>query len=126
MNNLLKKIVQMCEERKQAQWKIYNAQWDASKEHQLICLIKEAERQGIKPQKHQEWDSVLRPSENYSWMIQTNDTEYGGQGNYNAPHSTGKTPLQALKNAWKVWSVPPILIMNAEYHIKGISISDIL
>lgn len=126
MNVLLQKVAQMCEERKCAKWHISDVEWDGAKEHQLIALIKECERQNIKPQNHNDWDSVLDESSNYKWMIQSNDTKCGTDINNNAPHSMGETPLKALQNAWKRWSIPPLLIMNADYFVKGISITDVL
>jgi len=41
---------------------------------------------------------------------------------YGAPIASGKTPLKALQNAWKNWSIPPILIMNAQYFVPNVDI----
>ena len=60
------------------------------------------------------------------WDIHPNDTEYGTDQNFSAPICSGKTALSALKNAWKMWSIPPVLILNSEYYIPGVSIGDVI
>ena len=56
------------------------------------------------------------------YRIYPNDTEYGTDLNTSAPISGGKTPLEALQNAWKSWSIPPVLILNAQYYVPGVDI----
>lgn len=58
--------------------------------------------------------------------IYPNNTEYGTDQNFSAPIIGGKTALQALQNAWKNWSIPPVLILNSEYYIPGITIMDVV
>ena len=55
-----------------------------------------------------------------------NDTEYGTDINNSAPICGGKNPLEALKNAWGKWSIPPVLILNSEHYIPGITIMDVV
>lgn len=123
MNIKLNKIAQLCQQRNLNKWGFTEDHpWDGAKERELIMLIKSAEQEGIKPTSHKEWNSILQSD----CTIIKNDTEYGTDINNNAPHSRGNTPLEALKNAWAVWSIPPLLIMNSEYYVEGISISDVL
>ena len=58
--------------------------------------------------------------------IYHNDTEYGTDINNSAPICGGKTPLEALKNAWKLWSIPPVLVMNSQYYCPGITINEVV
>ena len=58
--------------------------------------------------------------------IYHNDTEYGTDINNSAPICGGKTPIEALKIAWKKWSIPPVLILNADYYVPGVSISEVI
>lgn len=58
--------------------------------------------------------------------IYHNDTEYGDEINNSAPICGGKTPLDALKNAWKKWSIPPVLILNAEYYVPNVGIVEVI
>jgi len=55
-----------------------------------------------------------------------NDTEYGTDINNSAPICGGKNPLEALKNAWEKWSIPPVLILNSEYYCPGVTIMDVV
>lgn len=55
-----------------------------------------------------------------------NDTEFGTDINNSAPVCGGSTPLEALKNAWKKWSIPPVLILNADYYCPNISIVEVI
>lgn len=41
---------------------------------------------------------------------------------YGAPIASGKTPLKALQNAWKNWSIPPVLILNSEHYVPDVDI----
>lgn len=123
---MIKKIKELSNIRNLAKWNIEGYEWNASNERELICLIKEAERQDIRPVNHKDWTHMLSRGSNYSFIIQKNDTPNGCTPNYHAPCATGATPLQAMRNAWKMWSIPPILIMNSEWFVKGISITDVL
>ena len=58
--------------------------------------------------------------------IYHNDTEYGTDINNSAPITSGKTPLEALVNAWKNWSIPPVLILNADYYCPGVGINEVV
>ena len=119
----VEKIMELCGKRNLA--KFGRSNWNGADEHQLICLIKEAEKT-VTLTSHSDWKYLLDKHYNGGYMIQGNDTKYGTDANTSAPISLGKTPLQTLKNGWKNWSIPPFLIMNANYHIKNISITDVL
>ena len=58
--------------------------------------------------------------------IYHNDTEYGDEPITSAPITKGLTPFQALCNAWKLWSIPPVLILGADYYVSGVDITTIL
>ena len=52
-----------------------------------------------------------------------NDTKYGSDGgSTSAPVCRGKTAIDALKNAWKLWSIPPVLISNSDYYVPNVDI----
>ena len=42
-----------------------------------------------------------------------------------APIAGGATPFQALCNAWKVWSIPSVLIQNSKHYCPGANITTI-
>ena len=42
------------------------------------------------------------------------------------PITSGKTALDALTNAWKIWSIPPVIIENALYYVPDVNINMIL
>lgn len=50
------------------------------------------------------------------------NTECGTDLITTAPICKGDTPLEALKNAWEKWSIPPVLILNADYHVPDVNI----
>ena len=58
--------------------------------------------------------------------IYHNNTEYGTDINNSAPITGGRNPLDALINAWKYWSIPPVLVLNADYYVPGVDITRIL
>lgn len=60
------------------------------------------------------------------YNVYPNNTEYGSDPNFSAPVCSGKTALDALKNAWRMWSIPPVLILNSEYYIHGITINEVV
>ena len=121
--NLIKRIIDLTSQKKLSQFG--HAEWNGADEHQLICLIKEAERT-ITIESHKDWKYVLDDYYNGGYMLQNNDTEYGTDSNDGAPISLGDTPLETLKNAWKQWAIPPFLVMNSDYYCNGISITDVL
>ena len=43
-----------------------------------------------------------------------------------SPIAGGATALQALCNAWKVWSIPSVLIQNSKHYCPGANINKIL
>ena len=60
------------------------------------------------------------------FRILHNDTEYGDEPLTSAPVTGGETALDALKNAWKKWSIPPVLIMNSNYYCPNITIQEVV
>lgn len=120
---LIEKIMNMCSQRKLSRFG--RAEWNGANEHALICLIKEAERT-VELKAHRDWKYLLDEYYNGGFMIQNNDTKYGTDPNYGAPSALGDTPLQTLKNGWAQWSIPPFLVINADYYCNGISITDVL
>lgn len=60
------------------------------------------------------------------FKVYHNDTEYGTDINNSAPICGGKTPFEALQNAWRKWSIPPVLILNAEYYCPGVGIGEVV
>ena len=66
-------------------------------------------------------------NEHDGWFhIYPNDTKYGTDANDNAPIAGGKTAFQALCNAWKIWSIPSVLILNSRHYCPGADIKQIL
>lgn len=53
------------------------------------------------------------------------NTECGTDANDNAPIAGGKTAFEALCNAWKTWSIPPVLILNSKHYCPGANITTI-
>lgn len=60
------------------------------------------------------------------FVIYHNDTCYGDEPVTSAPITSGRSPLEALKNAWKQWSIPPVLVLNADYYIRNITIGRVI
>lgn len=54
------------------------------------------------------------------------NTKCGTDPITDAPIAGGKTPFQALCNAWKVWSIPSVLIQNSKHYCPGANITTIL
>ena len=117
------KIVTLCNKRKLSSFGY--TEWNGADEHQLITLIKDAEKT-VKLTNHRDWKYLLDKHYDGGFMIQNNDTQYGTDLNTSAPSVVGKTPLETLKNGWKQWSIPPFLVINANYYVKNISISDVI
>ena len=63
---------------------------------------------------------------NGKFRILHNDTEYGTDDLTSAPVCGGKTALEALENAWRKWSIPPVLILNAEYYEPYVGIAEVI
>lgn len=123
---LLEKIKNLCNRRNQSRFGL--ADWDAADEQQLICLIKEAERT-ITLTHHKDWTHFLDIDEGVhatTYTIYPNDGEYGTDPITSAPTTFGRNIKEALQRAWHLWSIPPFLIMNADYYCKDISITDVL
>ena len=55
-----------------------------------------------------------------------NDTEYGTDISNSAPICGGETPFHALQNAWRKWSIPPVLILNADFFCPGVGINEVV
>jgi len=55
---------------------------------------------------------------------------YPNDGQYTTDLTTivckGIDGLSALKNAWKLWSIPPVLVMNSQYYCPGITINEVV
>ena len=101
--------------------------YDDIDEDELIMHIEELEKiySQVNPTHHRAHPYVL--SDNSGWFhVFHNDTEYGTDINNSAPIAGGKTPIEALKNAWKVWSIPPVLVLNSSHYCPDVSISNIL
>ena len=64
--------------------------------------------------------------ENGWFHVYHNDTEYGTDPITTSPIAGGATALQALCNAWKVWSIPSVLIQNSKHYCPGANINKIL
>lgn len=119
------KVQHLCEERRLNKFMPKEYKWNGAKEYELICLIKELEKEKIKF--WEDWDSILMDcGYNKEFEIYPNSNEFGCEQITSAPITIGDTPIQALKNAWKIWSIPPCLICNADYFVKGIKIRDVL
>ena len=63
---------------------------------------------------------------NGGFKIYHNDTIYGTDINNSAPVAGGEDPLSALRNAWDKWSIPPVLILNANFYMPGVTISEVV
>ena len=87
----------------------------------VYCEAKEKSQFGYLHHKaHTHYLSYNRIDDYYH--IYPNNTEYGTDQNFSAPISGGKTALQALQNAWKNWSIPPVLILNSGYYLPDVDI----
>lgn len=69
---------------------------------------------------------VLDETADGKFRILHNDTKYVDEPITSAPVCGGKTPLDALKNAWKNWSIPPVLILNSEFYCPYIGIAEVI
>lgn len=121
----LEKVKHLCRQRRLNKFMPKEHEWNGAKEQELISLIKELEEEKIKFWK--DWDSILIAC-NYDakFKIYPNSNKFGCEQITSAPIAVGNTPIQALKNAWRMWSIPPCLICNADYFIKEIKIRDVL
>lgn len=121
---LMDKIKTMCGRRRLAHFG--KESWNAADERELICLIKEAEKK-FEANNWQDWDSILiKDGYNANFEIHKNDLQNGCEPITSSPSSVESTALTALKGAWKTWSIPPCLICNADYYVKGVNIRDVL
>lgn len=61
------------------------------------------------------------------YAVYHNDKEYCSDGpSTSAPVCHGKTPMDTLQNAWKKWSIPPVLILNADFYVEHVSIAEVI
>ena len=103
-------------------------------EDELIMHIEELEKIYKEAKKLSKWGYLHNNA--YPYLIQWNmdEQEYqvhpnGGCGTdpiTSAPITSGRTLLDALCNAWKLWSIPPVLILNAQHYMPGVDITTIL
>ena len=101
--------------------------YDDIDEDELIMHIEELEKlySQVKPIHHHAHLYVL--SNDGEWFhVYPNDTQYGTEPITSAPVSGGRTALEALVNAWKIWSIPPVLVLNSNHYCPNVSISTIL
>ena len=97
--------------------------YDGIDETELIEAIEDLEKVYSKAERlhHKAHLCILNEREG-RFKIYGNDTEYGTDQNNCPPLCGGATALEALKNAWRNWSIPPILILNADYYVPGVDI----
>lgn len=101
--------------------------YDAINEEELIEDIIELETVYAKAKRtHHKAHLYVLEDMGGAFRLMHNDTEYGDEPITSAPICRGKTPLDVLKYAWRHWSIPPVLVMNADYYVPGVDITTIL
>ena len=101
-------------------------------EDELIMHIEDLEKVYNRARKetdgllHHRAHPYLLEKEGDYYHVYHNDTKYGTDPNDNAPIAGGATAFQALCNAWKVWSIPSVLIKNSSYYCPAANITTIL
>ena len=102
-------------------------------EEELIMHIEELEKLYKEAKEQSKWGYLHNNAHPYLVQWNMDAKEYQVHPNEgcgtdqitSAPITTGKTALNALINAWKMWSIPPVLVLNADYYVPGISISEV-
>ncbi|MBR0059343.1 MAG: hypothetical protein IJP99_08450 [Methanobrevibacter sp.] len=93
-------------------------------EDELVMHIEDLEKVYAKAEKthHKAYLYVL----DEDCKVYHNDTEYGTDINNSAPICGGRTPMEALVNAWRNWSIPPVLILNSDFFCPGVGINEVV
>ena len=104
-----------------------NIDYNGIDESDLIDHIKELEKVHKEAEHlhHRAHPYVLEHAGYEDRFIIRHNTPCGTDQNDNAPITGGCTPLKALQHAWELWSIPPVLILNAEYYCPGTTIDDV-